>query len=763
MSEKFEINTIKIKSFRGIVDYELDMSKKSLVLCGENGSGKSSIVNAFEYLFTGKVDSLSGTREINHSKSLINITGDKNDVYVEALIGEDNISRSFKDGFNYSYNLQDLVDDFSNGSFILNRQKLVSFINSTPNQRYKNINKIIGFDKLDEIETTLKKTNRKFKNAYKSKTEELTDIISQIENTYECDIENVYDEINKILKEHELELISPNTDLKEFIKDFSKSDYERKSQLKELNNLCDINITDLDLKLQKLLDDYEEISLYQLKYSSKLLKILDNSYEIITKEKSDKCPVCQSEIQYGEVIDYINSKKEELELNNQTIEKWNRKNNNFISELNDLKYKLNHIKSKLNDKYSFDFNLNDLIDDLEKLNKFEIKLSQIDTETLTNLNKDFFSLKNQIAEDLENQSDDYIENLYESLLKLIKKEELEIQVEKTKKQYEISKITAETFENKKQEVIENIINEIGYLMKSYYDFIHNQEEFNSPEMNVPKSTSLSLGLNFKEFIADPRTYSSEGHLDSLGLCIFLAFVKKFNKYDFIILDDIIATVDLGHKEKIANLLFSEFKDYKFIITTHNKLWFEQLSRISAKHGIKSKINFVEILSWNLEKGPKFSMMKTSKERIEKHLEEGDIYAAGNSIRRYLEQVFIGVCRANEVKVPLKEHPSLEEYANAIKSHFKKTFNKDKAVKEQFNYLIDEIKGNTYIGNLTSHENEINSDLTIGELEKFRDTVYEFERFMKCWEHDNYLRFDNDKKIALCKTKSCSYIFNFSGN
>ena len=668
MSEKFEINTIKIKSFRGIVDYELDMSKKSLVLCGENGSGKSSIVNAFEYLFTGKVDSLSGSREINHSKSLINITGDKNDVYVEALIGEDNISRSFKDGFNYSDNLQDLVDDFSNGSFILNRQKLVSFINSTPNQRYKNINKIIGFDKLDEIETTLKKTNRKFKNAYKSKTEELTDIITQIENTYDCDIENAYDEINKILKEHDLELISPNTDLKEFIKDFSKSDYERKSQLKELNNLCDINITDLDLKLQKLLDEYEEISLYQLKYSSKLLKILDNSYEIITQEKSDKCPVCQSEIEYGEVIDYINSKKEELELNSQTIEKWNRKNSNLISDLNDLKYKLNHIKSKLNDKYSFDFNLDDLTDDLEKLNKFEIKLSQIDAETLTNLNKDFLSLKNQIAEDLKNQSDDYIENLYESLLKLIKKEELEVQVEKTKKQYEISKITAETFENKKQEVIENIINEIGYLMKSYYDFIHNQEEFNSPEMNVPKSTSLSLGLNFKEFIADPRTYSSEGHLDSLGLCIFLAFVKKFNRYDFIILDDIIATVDLGHKERIANLLFTEFKDYKFIITTHNKLWFEQLSRISAKHGIKSKINFVEILSWNLEKGPKFSMMKTSKERIEKHLEEGDIYAAGNSIRRYLEQVFIGVCRANEVRVPLKEHPSLEEYVNAIKSN-----------------------------------------------------------------------------------------------
>ena len=156
-------------------------------------------------------------------------------------------------------------------------------------------------------------------------------------------------------------------------------------------------------------------------------------------------------------------------------------------------------------------------------------------------------------------------------------------------------------------------------------------------------------------------------------------------------------------------------------------------------------------------------MKTSKEKIEKYLDEGDIYAAGNSIRRYSEQVFIGVCKANEIRVPLKEHPSLKEYTMSIRSHFKKTFNKDKEIKKQFQTLMDELEGNAYIGNLTSHENEINNDLTVGELEKFRDTVYEFEKFMKCWEHDNYLKFDNDKKIALCKTKSCSYVFNFSGN
>ena len=59
MSQKFNLRTLEIKSFRGIKNYTINFDSKSLVLVGENGSGKSSIVNAFEYLFTGKVESLS--------------------------------------------------------------------------------------------------------------------------------------------------------------------------------------------------------------------------------------------------------------------------------------------------------------------------------------------------------------------------------------------------------------------------------------------------------------------------------------------------------------------------------------------------------------------------------------------------------------------------------------------------------------------------------------------------------------------------------
>jgi recombinational DNA repair ATPase RecF len=49
-----KIKTINIHAFRGIPDLELQLDGKNLLLRGENGTGKSSIVEAIEFFFTGR-------------------------------------------------------------------------------------------------------------------------------------------------------------------------------------------------------------------------------------------------------------------------------------------------------------------------------------------------------------------------------------------------------------------------------------------------------------------------------------------------------------------------------------------------------------------------------------------------------------------------------------------------------------------------------------------------------------------------------------
>ena len=180
MSEECNIETIEIKSFRGIKNEKIDFRGKSFVLCGPNGTGKSSITQAFEYLFTGKIASLKKIQGVNHDKSLVHKGDSKDDLLVKATINGYNIERSFKDGFKYDEELEELVDDFKNGSFILNRKKLLSFIESRPGKRYEEITNLISFEKYDNIEKTLKQCNDGFKKEIKNKNEEIGEIYNDL-------------------------------------------------------------------------------------------------------------------------------------------------------------------------------------------------------------------------------------------------------------------------------------------------------------------------------------------------------------------------------------------------------------------------------------------------------------------------------------------------------------------------------------------------------------------------------------------------------
>lgn len=766
MVNQIKLDTIEIKSFRGIKNSNINFDSKSLVLVGENGSGKSSIVNAFEYLFTGKVDTLSGKQAINHNKSIVHIGDEKEDLLIEAKINNYKITRDINN-LNYPNELEELIDDFKNASFLLNRKKLLNFIETTPAKRYESITSLIGFDDLDEIETIFNKTRKKFNNLVKSKTEELDKKTKTITDILNCESDEIYDKINEILSNHNLENITRETNLKRFLKDFPVTDFEKTSKLSDLINLFDIDFNSINCEFECLLTNYSDATLYELKSTSTLLDILNNSSTYISAEKTKTCPVCKRDIDTEQVLKYINRKKQELNENENTLTQWKNQYREFDFKLNKLNNDLKTIENALADsEYDFNYDLNELIEKLEKLATFETTLSEIDSNCLINIEKDFTTLKSKIESDFDNLNDETsneLKTIYEILINLDQKQELDLELKKLEKQAETSKITYELFKDKKQKAVETIIEDIEQLVNDYYNFIHADEEFNSPEINVPKSTGISLNLKFNEITADPRSYSSEGHLDSLGLCIFLAFAKRFNKYNFIILDDIISTVDINHKERVAMLLLSEFEDYQFIITTHSNLWFRQLKNYVHNYNLNPEYIFAEIRTLDPNTGPVLTKNMSSKELIEKYIELGDTFAAGNAIRRYLENVFEQVCLVNQIPLPLKKHYMVDDYFKVIKPFFldSKLFKSSPKIKNYYEQVFRILNSSRYMGNLLSHDDDANLDVSISEVEKFKKAVYLFERSMICWKgHNAYLKFNKDNKYAICTNERCVAKINF---
>jgi len=71
----YRIEGIEIESFRGIRRLSLPLEGRNLIVVGENGSGKSSIVDAIEYFFTGGIQHLEGRADVKKRMSVPNLMG----------------------------------------------------------------------------------------------------------------------------------------------------------------------------------------------------------------------------------------------------------------------------------------------------------------------------------------------------------------------------------------------------------------------------------------------------------------------------------------------------------------------------------------------------------------------------------------------------------------------------------------------------------------------------------------------------------------
>ena len=740
MAKKFKINTLEIKSFRGIPHHSFDLDNKSLVICGPNGSGKSSITQAFEYLFTGQVSSLKGIRGLKHDEAILYKGHSKKDLHVKATFGKNILERSLTTKFDPG-KLEPMVNDFKNGSFILNRKKLLSILETRPGERYKQITTLISFEKYDEIEKQLKQTNSFFNTELKNTQEKLDKEIKAICSLYGCEVDekidvtldNVINKINPILKNNSLETVQKETDLEDYIKE---------NKIENKPNLFNIDISTINMELNDLINDYETINLKKLKSTKSLLNILEYSKGYILSEDLEKCPICENKIEKN-IVDKLNPKIKEIKEEFNQFDEWKKQKDELIKKLNDLNYELNVFKMT-HSQYNIENDLTNLIDSLNRLETFDIKLSEINIKTLEKLNNEIKNLKERYGKDYEE-----LDEIFDSIIRINKIKELQKELKQLKNYFEASEKTFNVFTKVKEKEIEEILNRITKLTSRYYNIIHNDEPISEPDIKLKGSSALNLTLLFDGESHDPRKFSSEGHIDSLGLCIFLAFVKEYNKHNFIIFDDIISTVDLNHKQKVIQLLFDEFKDYKFIITTHNHLWFEQLSRYAKSIGQYNNFNFIEIKGWDKENGPHFSDSLSSKKLIEKLIEENEIFLAGNTIRQYLEDVLFNICSENEIKLPLKPEYDAGNYLNGIKS-FKKEYLDKLELKEIYDNVFANLDKVWNTGNLCSHRNESSYDLTIEDINEYKKAVYEFEDAFKCKYHKTkFLKFHIKEEFASC--------------
>ena len=149
-------------------------------------------------------------------------------------------------------------------------------------------------------------------------------------------------------------------------------------------------------------------------------------------------------------------------------------------------------------------------------------------------------------------------------------------------------------------ILAKIAGEVGRI----YELVHPGEGLNkiTLELDPDKRASLEIGASFcGQTGTPPQAYFSDSHLDTLGLCVFLALAALDGPENtMLVLDDVLASVDEPHVERLIEMLYDEAIKFRHcLITTHYRPWKQKLRWGWLKNG---QCQFVELSKWTNQNG-----------------------------------------------------------------------------------------------------------------------------------------------------------------
>jgi len=205
------------------------------------------------------------------------------------------------------------------------------------------------------------------------------------------------------------------------------------------------------------------------------------------------------------------------------------------------------------------------------------------------------------------------------------------------------------FVQARDKVLGELYDRVKNRFVDMYRDLHGNDEQDFSATIKPDAAGLDFAVDFHGRGAHPpHALHSEGHQDSMGLCLFLTLAEHLAKglIDLTVLDDVVMSVDAGHRRGICRLLATHFPERQFLITTHDRTWANQLK---AEGVVASKAT-IEFYNWSLELGPQVNYEVDLWQRISADLKKDDISSAAQKLRRGSEQFFGLVCDALQAPV-----------------------------------------------------------------------------------------------------------------
>lgn len=753
-----KIKSINISGIRGIKDpLPLNLNNRSILIFGENGSGKSSLTDAIEWYYSDGVEHLISkeTGAIKGRGSLRNLfIPDHEDAFINIQYSNNKLDATKTIDSSLKASTHNTTDDFKDyllatqsENLILRHRDLVEFIIAPPGEKLEKLQNIIGFSAVTDIRGLLKKSGGRIARDIKSanydnqKNAQQSVVLDNLgQNAYTDD--QLFVGANQLIKPLQIEKdIKSHKDIQNVLKVIeTKEDTALLEQISFYTKVGE-NLTEIIGNIDSIHSSYEA---YHTTYTElrkdpenikrlQLLALLKEGQSVLKNDvvQDDYCPLCLKEKSKIELIKELNERikeleeleaeKDKLEEQGQKLEDILRVNVNTIDGLLKEKFLKEEQQAKLHVKVKqLKPSLNAFFDELKKALIAKDPIQEpskikIDKKKLTELAKEAQDTAKALT---ESKSSNIKFQIYTKLFHAVSAYN---QYQSIKRQQEILTKQQVTFQllfadfiKRQEEALNVFLKMFSANIDEYYTTMNPNEKIENIKL-VPimdKNDDL-VGITIEySFFDDTKTppiaYLSESHINCLGLSFFLASVKAFNKQnEFVVLDDVISSFDRPHRARFAKLLTDKFGDCQILLLTHEQGFFELVAS-----DVKSKGWLIQDFKWSKETGVEVEKATTDiKERILKKFEDKDTDGLGNDIRVYTEKVMKEIAYNIEAQVAFRyneinEKRMASELLDAVHSRISKKGNelKDKA-------NIQKLKGMPmFIGNVTSHDNEFTESI-----------------------------------------------------
>ncbi|MDD5025903.1 MAG: AAA family ATPase [Candidatus Peribacteraceae bacterium] len=690
------IISINIKDIRGIRQASFEVGGDNFAIAGPNGSGKSAVVDAIDFLLTGKIARLCGvgTRGISVKKHgpHIDAAESPEEVVVTAKIKLEafdqpvEISRCMKEPDTLIASkdviraMEPVILFAQRGQHVLTRREILKYVHSESKKRAEEIQELLNISDIEEARQAIVSAKNKASAAHKSAVQSVEKCLTSIRTNaglQKDDKEAILAEVNRhrkilggepITELHSTKIKSQLKGVEEEKKDNAKNpnpallekDIEGLNKL--LGNEHTASLLKAETALRKALNDIRSNS--ELLRAHKHSSLISRGIELL--DDSGKCPLCDTQWDAAKLQSHLERRSEEAkkaagQVDTITSEAQKMKKHYseaiaFIKNIRTAAQQLDLEKAK------------DAFDEwLKKLEKM-VLLFEVDAAV------EGYPVAQQSSEDVaglfapSSRAETMSEVLTEAKIRKTvspQRTALDtlIRLEENLKMYETAKkdlmkfesalskaeMLLSAFEQARDEVLASLYEAIRDRFVALYKELHGSDEENFLAVIEPSGAGLDFEVDFYgRGCHPPHALHSEGHQDSMGLCLFLALSDYLTKgiLDLIILDDVVMSVDSEHRKQLCLLLKKQFPHRQFLITTHDRTWANQLK----SEGVIKSSRLVEFYNWNVNSGPQVNTQTDLWERITSDLQKNDIPSAAHKLRRGAEEFFREVCDALQAKV-----------------------------------------------------------------------------------------------------------------